>query len=259
MNESRLLANEVAVITGASSGIGRAIALEFANQGADVVVADIREDPREGGPPTHQLIEQEMDRHARFIECDVTNLDQLEEAMAAADDLGGIDVMVNNAGVVRGEEFFEVSEDDFDWTMNVNVKGTFFGSQVAARRMVDAGGGSIVNLSSVAGIRGGGAYVTYCTSKGAVRLMTYALASRLGPEGIRVNAIHPGVIETAMTMEDIPIVGTEAGDAYLQQIPSRRFGQPENVAEVAVFLASELANYVNGESVIVDGGMTNTL
>lgn len=258
MNESALVANTVAVVTGASSGNGRAIAREFADQGADVVVADIREDPREGGTPTHDLIEQETERTARFVDCDVTDLDQLEAAVAAADDLGGVDVMVNNAGVFRGEAFLDVSEEEFDRLMDINVKGTFFGSQAAARRMVDSGGGSIINLSSVAGIRGSGEHVTYCTSKGAVRLMTYSLAGQLGPEGVRVNAIHPGVIETAMTTEDVPIVGTEEGEAYLEQIPSRRFGQPADVADVAVFLASDLAGYVNGESIIVDGGMTNT-
>ena len=143
--------------------------------------------------------------------------------------------------------------------MDVNVRGVFFGTQYAARRMIEDGrGGSVINLSSVAGLEGSANYVTYCTSKGAVRLLTYATAAELGPEGVRVNAIHPGLIETTMTTDDVPIVGTDAGEAFVDRIPSRRFGTPEDVADAALYLASDLADYVNGESLIVDGGMHNT-
>jgi NAD(P)-dependent dehydrogenase (short-subunit alcohol dehydrogenase family) len=143
--------------------------------------------------------------------------------------------------------------------MDINVKGVFFGSQAAAKKMVEKGSGNIVNISSVAGLQGSGEYVTYNTSKGAVRLMTYALASKFGPQGIRVNAIHPGLIETTMTTEDVPIFGTEQEDAFVETIPSRRAGTPEDVANAAVFLASDLGGYVNGESLVVDGGMSSTL
>jgi NAD(P)-dependent dehydrogenase (short-subunit alcohol dehydrogenase family) len=142
--------------------------------------------------------------------------------------------------------------------MDVNVKGTFFGAQAAAERMVERGGGAIINLSSVAGLEGSAGYATYCASKGAVRLLTYSLAAELGPEGVRVNAIHPGIIDTAMTTEDVPIIGSEAGEAYLDGIPSRRWGDPGDIADAAVFLASDAGDYVNGESLTVDGGMTNT-
>jgi NAD(P)-dependent dehydrogenase (short-subunit alcohol dehydrogenase family) len=253
-----LLADKTAVVTGGSSGNGRAIALAYAREGADVVVADIREEPREGGTPTHELVEQESDARSTFVECDVTDLAQLEAAVDAADEFGGVDVMVNNAGIFHAEEFLEVDPDTFQQMMDVNVRGVYFGSQYAARKMVDAGGGAIVNLSSVAGLEGTGPYVSYCTSKGAVRLMTYALASALGPEGVRVNAIHPGLIETKMTTEDVPILGTEEGKQYMETIPSRRAGQPEDVADAALFLASDMADYVNGESLVVDGGMSST-
>jgi NAD(P)-dependent dehydrogenase (short-subunit alcohol dehydrogenase family) len=167
--------------------------------------------------------------------------------------------MVNNAGVFSGGDFLDATEADFSRLMDVNVKGTFFGAQAAAERMVEGGdGGAIVNLSSVAGLEGSAGFATYCASKGAVRLLTYSLAAELGPEGVRVNAIHPGVIETAMTTDDVPIVGTESGDDYLEDIPSRRFGDPGDVADAAVFLASAAGDYVNGESLTVDGGMTNT-
>jgi len=253
-----LLTGKTAVVTGAMSGNGREISRLYAEHGANVVVADIREEPRQGGVPTHELINEQTDSDARFVSCDVTSKDDLKEAVETAKDLGGIDIMVNNAGVFRAEDFTSVTEDEFDLLMDINVKGVFFGTQVAAERMIETGGGSIINLSSVLGLNRTGDYVTYCTSKGAVRLMTYSTADALGPEGIRVNAIHPGVIETSMTTDDVPIVGSEDGEAFLETIPSRRFGQPEDVADTALYLASDLSSYVNGESLTLDGGMTNT-
>lgn len=253
-----LLTDQVAVITGGMSGNGRSIARTFAEHGADVVVADVVDEPREGGVPTHELVESETDARATFVHCDVTEKSDLESAMEAAEEFGGVDVMVNNAGIFRGEDFLSVTEDEFDQLIDVNVKGVFLGTQAAGSRMVDGDGGSIINLSSVAGLEGTGEYVSYCTSKGAVRLMTYATASALGPEGVRVNAIHPGIIETMMTTDDVPIVGTAEGEAYLESIPSRRFGAPEEVADAALYLASDMSSYVNGESLVIDGGMTNT-
>jgi NAD(P)-dependent dehydrogenase (short-subunit alcohol dehydrogenase family) len=255
---SPLLTDDVAVVTGGSSGNGRAIARRFAAEGADIIVADIQESPREGGKPTHELIEAETDAKATFVECDVTNVDNLESAVEAAEEFGGVTVMVNNAGIFHGEEFLEVDEDAFDRMMDINVKGVFFGAQAAAKRMVKADGGRIINLSSVAGLKGSGEFVTYCGTKGAVRLLTYAMAAKLGPDGVRVNAIHPGLIETAMTTDDYPIMGTDAEEEFVQAIPSRRAGQPKDVADAALYLASDLSDYVNGESLVVDGGMTNT-
>ena len=255
---STLLKDNVAVVTGGSSGNGRAIARRFASEGADIVIADIQESPREGGDPTHELIEAETQARATFVECDVTNVDDLEAAVAAAEEFGGVTVMVNNAGIFHGEEFLEVDEEAFDRMMDINVKGVYFGAQAAAKRMVEAGGGRIINISSVAGLEGSGEFITYCGTKGAVRLLTYAMAAKLGPDGVRVNAIHPGLIETTMTTDDYPIMGTDAEEDFLQAIPSRRAGQPEDVADTALYLASDLSDYVNGESLVVDGGMTNT-
>ncbi|WP_436348725.1 SDR family oxidoreductase [Natronorubrum sp. FCH18a] len=255
---SRLLSGDTAVVTGGSSGIGRSIALQFASHGADVVIADLQPEPREGGISTHKQIENETDASARYVECDVTDVSDLERAVDAADEFGGISIMVNNAGTFRDESFLEVTEAEFDQLMDVNVKGVFFGAQTAARKMVDAAGGSIINLSSVAGYRGAGDYTSYCTSKGAVRLFTYALADRLGRNGIRVNAIHPGSIDTAMMNEDSSVFGTEAGERLLESIPLGERGEPKDVGNTAVYLASDLASYVTGESIIVDGGRTQT-
>ncbi len=248
-----LLTGKVAVVTGAASGNGRAIALAFAKEGASVVIADIRQDPREGGIPTHELIEQTGAR-AKFVQCDVTQVADLESTIAAADTLGGIDILVNNAGILSKQNLLNANESDFDRTMGINVKSVYFGSQAAAKRMIAKGKGSIINLSSIAGMRGTGGYALYCASKGAIRHMTYALADELGPSGIRVNAIHPGIIETQMNIADDPLIGTEMGDFYMNLIPLRRWGQPSDVADVAVFLASDLSSYVNGASLVVDGG-----
>jgi len=256
---SDLLSGHVAVVTGGASGIGREIALTYAVEGADVVVADIQSEPREGGTPTHEKIEAETDAAATFVECDVSDVEAVRAAVDAADEFGGVSIMVNNAGIFRGEDFLEVEPEDFDHLMDINVKGTFFGAQAAAKKMVENDvEGSIINLSSVAGLEGTGGFASYCTSKGAVRLMTYSLADALGDAGINVNAIHPGVIETEMTTDDVPIVGTDQGEGYLQTIPSRRFGDPEDIADAAVFLASDMSDYVNAESMVVDGGMTNS-
>lgn len=254
-----LLEGRVAVVTGGASGNGRAIALAFARHGAAaVVVADRRAEPREGGEPTTELIERETSTRAVFQQTDVARVRDVRAAVEAADALGGVDVLVNNAGIFRPEPFLEVTEDDYAELMDVNLRGVFFGAQAAARRMIDKGAGSIINVSSIAGMQGAGGFVTYCASKGGVRLMTYALAQTLGEHGIRVNAIHPGLIDTTMTRRDVPIFGSPMGDAYIAGIPLRRAGQPDDVAGAAVFLASDLASYVTGESILVDGGFVNT-
>jgi NAD(P)-dependent dehydrogenase (short-subunit alcohol dehydrogenase family) len=257
---SALLTGETAVVTGGSSGNGRAIALTFAEHGADVVVADVVEEPREGGDPTAAVIEAETDANATFVDCDVTNVDDLDDALDAAEDYGGVSIMVNNAGIMSAEDLFATTEEDYEHLMDVNVKGVFFGSQLAAERMVDAGReGSIVNMSSVGGLFGSSRVFLYSTSKGAVKLMSYALAGVLGEHGIRVNALHPGTIKTAMTIEfEGGAVGTEDEDQIAAGIPLKRIGTPQDVANAALFLASDLAGYVTAESLVVDGGALNS-
>ncbi len=252
------LANRVAVVTGGASGNGRAICRRFAEEGAAVVVADLQEDPRQGGTPTHELVQDEGGE-ATFVQCDVSNRVDLESAVDAAEEFGGVDAMVNNAGIFRGEEFLEVREEGLQQFLDVNVKGVFFGAQVAAERMLESGGGSIVNMASIGAVRALGAYTCYDLTKGAVTSMTYSLADRFGDEGIRVNAVMPGIIGTAMTEDDVPIVGTDQGEQYAEtSIPMGRFGDPEEVADATVYLASDQASYVNGETLVVDGGVTHT-
>ena len=254
---SRLLPETVAVITGASSGIGRATARLFAENGADVVIADIREEPRTGGAPTHELIEDETDSQGIFVECDVTNVDDVERAVSTADELGQLDVMVNAAAMHRPHDFLTLTEDEYDQMMDLNLKAVCFGCQRAAARMVEQGSGSIINFSSTAGIHGSKQSATYSASKGGVRLLTYSLANILGPDGVRVNVIHPGLTETMLMTEDVPVFETESLEKYLDAIPLGRAAEPREIAKGVLFLASDLGSYVNGESLIIDGGATH--
>jgi len=257
-----LLSDRVAVVTGGSSGIGRGISLALAEHGADVVVADVREEPKEGGLPTHEQIAADTDAEATFVTCDVTNVADLEAAVEAADAFGGVNVMVNNAGIYHPEAFLETTEAEYQQMLDINLKGVFFGAQAAAARMVENGdGGSIINTSSVDGIFGHGDRPSYSASKGGVRLLTYSLAHRFGPDGIRVNAIHPGAVGTMIGSEfadaDLdPEAAAEGMEQLLQMVPLGRMGQPEDIAGAAVFLASDLAGYVTGASLVVDGGWT---
>jgi len=246
---SQRLADTTALVTGASSGIGRAIALRFGEEGASVVVADIRTEPREDGTPTHERLSD-----GTFIETDVSDVEALRSTITeTVETFGSLDVVVNNAGVFPGSQPIEtVSEDEYDRLMAINLKGVYFGSTLAAEVMREQGdGGSIINLSSIAGVVGFDDSAAYCASKGGVTNLTRELALELGVDGIRVNAISPGVIETAMTTEDAAVAGT-MGD----RIPLGRDGQPEEIAGAALFLASDASSYVTGHNLVVDGGYT---
>jgi len=249
-----LLQGQVAIVTGGASGNGRAIARAFAREGARVVVADLTETPREGGETTVALIEAENPGMAQFLRCDVTEVADLEAAVALAESVGGLSVMVNNAGILKKEPILQATEAMFQTMIDVNVKSVFFGSQAAARAMVPRGRGVILNMCSIAGMRGTGGFAHYNMTKGAVRLLSYALADELGPHGIRVNNVAPGIMNTMMNVEDDPVIGTAQGESYLPMIPARRWGRPEEVAQACVYLASDMASYVTGTTHIVDGG-----
>lgn len=249
-----MLENKIAIVTGGSSGNGRSIAVKFAENGAKVIVADLSEIGREGGEPTADAINAVHPGMARFVKCDVSKVAELEALVSEAEDWGGLDIMVNNAGILKKEPFLEATEEVFHQMIDVNVKSVFFGSQMAARVMAKRKSGVIINMCSIAGMRGTGGFSHYNQSKGAVRLLSYALADELGPMGIRVNNVNPGIMRTQMNVEDDPVIGTETGEGYLDMIPARRWGEPEEVADACLYLASDLAKYVMGTSLIVDGG-----
>jgi len=259
---SQLLSTQTAIVTGGASGIGRNIALTFADHGANIVVADVRETPREGGEPTHEKITNETDQSAVFVECDVTERADLEAAVEVAEDLGGLDIMVNNAGIHSETPFLDITEEEFDQLMDINVKGVFLGAQVAGEQLIENDdGGTIINMASLAADSGAAYQTLYTASKGAVKSLTYALADFFGGHGVRVNAIKPSFTETQM-LEQGGMGEGEAGkqlqQAMLGATPAGRFGQPNEIANVALFLASDLSSYVNGESILVDGGLGNT-
>lgn len=249
-----MLKDKLAIVTGGSSGNGRAIAMGFVKQGARVIIADLDETVREGGNPTADVINAEYPDQARFMRCDVSRITDLQAVVDAAEDWGGLDIMVNNAGILKKEPILEATEAIFHQMINVNVKSVFFGSQIAAQAMVTRKSGVIINMCSIAGMRGTGGFSHYNLSKGAVRLLTYSLADELGPLGIRVNNVNPGIMRTQMNIEDDPVIGTETGEGYLNMIPARRWGEPEEVADACIYLASDLSKYVMGTSLVVDGG-----
>lgn len=249
-----LLEGKVAVVTGGSSGNGRAISEGFVAQGAKVIVADLRPEGREGGTPTAEAMNAIHPGCAKFVTCDVSRIADLEALVDEAEAWGGLDIMVNNAGILQKEPFLEAKEATYQRMQDVNVKSVFFGSQMAARAMVKRKNGVIINMCSIAGMRGTGGFCHYNMCKGAVRLLTYSLADELGPMGIRVNNVNPGIMRTQMNVQDDPVIGTETGEGYLDMIPARRWGEPSEVADACIYLASDLAKYVMGTSLVVDGG-----
>ncbi|CAN1552243.1 FabG Dehydrogenases with different specificities (related to short-chain alcohol dehydrogenases) [Sphingomonadaceae bacterium] len=240
-----MLEGRIAIITGAASGQGAAEARLFASQGCFVVLTDVCEDGRE--------VARTIGKRALFIRHDVANASDWQEVVnTALDAFGGIDILINNAGIYHAASLGETSVEDFDKMYNVNQKGPFLGMAAVSGPMADRGAGSIVNISSVGGLRGFGGEFAYCTSKWAVRGMTKCAAIDLAPLGIRVNSVHPGPIDTPM----VDNVSSDERDAWVQTVPLVRFGMPEEVAELVVFLASDRARYITGAEFAVDGGMT---
>ncbi|QLL07557.1 SDR family oxidoreductase [Mycobacterium vicinigordonae] len=254
VRESGLVAGKVAVVTGAASGLGRAIALALDREGAKaVVVADLHREPREGGPATDVVLRCP----SKYVECDVTNPDDVERAVSAADEFGGVDIMVNNAGIVVIKPFLEFTEDEYDRQMAVNAKGVFFGTQAAGRRMAQRGAGVIVNMSSVAALAGSADWSGYSASKAAAKLISSSAAQALAPSGVRVNSLHPGLVTTEMARSDLGVADGDVAKAFA--IPFGRAACPDEIADVAVVMCSDLSRYMTGSAVVVDGGMINTL
>ena len=249
------LANKVAVVTGGAGGIGRAISLAFAREGADVVVgyhasAEKARQVRDG-------IEAQG-RRSLACKVDVSNRAQVEEMVGTTvSALGRIDILANVAGITLRSPLEELSEEDWDRVIDINLKGTFLCSQAVGRAMIEQGGGNILNIGSVSGVAPHYHRGAYGPSKAAVAMLSKVMAVEWAAHGIRVNTIHPGTTETEMTNYSYPTAEMRAKRE--KTIPLNRFVQPEEVAAAAVFLASDDAAAITGHSLVIDGGFQNGL
>ncbi len=244
-----MLDGKVAIVTGAGRGIGRAIALALAREGADVVVNDV--DSRLAEATANEV--KSMGRRALSIVADVSNREEVIKMVeTAVKAFGKIDILVNNAGIFSSIPLEDVKEENWDKTMKINLKSVFLCSQAAMKFMKSQRSGKIVNIASLAGKVGGMvAGADYAASKAGVICLTKSLAKQLAPYGINVNAVAPAWIETDM-MKDWP---KETKEAILRQIPLGRFGKPEEVAEAVVFLVSEGAGFITGATIDINGGI----
>lgn len=244
-----MLKDKVAIVTGAGSGVGRAIALHFAKKGADVVVPDIN---LKGAQNTAKEIEA-LGRKSLVIKTDVSNSSDVDQMVKeTVNKLGKIDILVNNAGICIQKPLMETTESDWDKVLDINLKGVFLCSKRVVPEMLKQGGGKIINLASVAGQVGFLNSSAYCASKGGVINLTREMALELAPKNINVNAIGPGVIETPMTRDMLADDATKR--MLLGSTPFGRVGHPEDIANAALFLASGESNFINGITLFVDGG-----
>ena len=240
------LEGKVALVTGASYGIGFALATAYAQAGAKIVFNDIKQELVDKGLAAYKA--EGID--AKGYVCDVTNEEQVNAMVAQIEkEVGVIDILVNNAGVSESTPFTEYTEETFDKVMDLNVKGVFNATRAASECMIAKGQGVILSTSSMVSIYGQPSGFAYPASKFAVNGLTVSLARELGPKGIRVNAVAPGITLTDM-MKAVP---KEVIDPLIKQIPLRRLGQPEDIANAFVFLASDEASYITGVVLSVDG------
>lgn len=244
-----MLKDKIAVITGASRGIGRAIAIELAMQGAIVIIN------YNGSKEKAEEVKAEIESNggrAQTYQCDVSDFTECEKFFKKViTKFGKIDILINNAGITRDGLIARMTEEDFDQVLNTNLKGTFNCIRFVSRQMMKQRGGRIVNMSSVSGVLGNAGQANYAASKAGVIGLTKATARELAPRNITVNAIAPGFIETDMT-EALPEAAKEASVA---QIPLGHFGKPEDIANAVAFLVSEKGGYITGQIIHVDGGM----
>jgi 3alpha(or 20beta)-hydroxysteroid dehydrogenase len=245
------LEGKVAVITGAARGQGAAAARLFVAEGARVVIADVLDD-------IGRQLAAELGPAATYRHLDVSSEDDWQAAVDdTVQELGSVDVLVNNAGILRFAALTDMALEDYLRVINVNQVGTFLGMRTVAKPMIAAGGGSIVNISSVEGLAGMPYLSAYTATKFAIRGMTKVAALELGPMGIRVNSVHPGMIVTDMVKDAAGGADVDLSPAA-KRIPLRRMGESEDIAEVVLFLASDRAAYVTGAELAADGGATAT-
>ncbi len=241
------LENKVAIITGGGRGIGKATAKRFAEEGAKIAIVEF--DEANGKAAADELSEL---TEVAFLQVDVSKRNQAQQmAQAVVDHFGKIDILLNNAGILRDAQLLKMTEEDFDAVISVNLKGAFNCGQAVAEHMVEQGSGRIINVSSVVGLYGNFGQSNYVASKAGIIGMTKVWARELGRKGICVNAVAPGFIGTEM-VEAMP---QKIIDAMVSKVPLQRMGAPEEVANVYLFLASDDASYVNGTVISVDGGV----
>ncbi len=247
------LKDKVAVITGGASGIGRATAKLFASEGAAVVIADLNS---ENGPPVAKEIAA-IGARAIFEATDVTSASDCRRLIETTrEEFGRLDILFNNAGIIRRATVLDLDEKDWDRVMEVNVKSIFLLSKFAIPLMRESGGGAIINMASGWGLNGGPKAAVYCASKGAVVLLTKAMAVDHGAQNIRVNCICPGDTDTGMLAEEARQLGEESARFVMAaaQRPLRRVGRPAEIAQAALYLASDASSFVTGTALVVDGG-----
>ena len=242
------LKDRVSLITGAARGIGKEIALNFAREGSNIVVFDV---DLEAAQSTQREIE-ELGRRAMSFKVDVTNLRQIEEMMnLILDKFSKIDILVNNAGITKDNLILRMSEEDWDKVLSVNLKGAFNCMKVVSRKMLKKRYGKIVSIASIIGMIGNAGQSNYAASKGGLIALTKSLAKELASRNINVNAVAPGFIETPMTAK----LPEDYKKQMLENIPMGKFGSPEDVAKVCLFLASSESDYMTGQVIVVDGGV----
>jgi 3-oxoacyl-[acyl-carrier protein] reductase len=249
------LSGKTAIVTGARRGMGRAIALALAREGANVVVSDISQED------CQRVVDEieELGRKGLAVKCDVSSSDDVEDMVKrTVAEFGRVDILVNNAGIIDFKPFLELTDEEWDKTLNINLKGQFLCARATGRVMIKNKWGRIINIASISSGGCGIAFpliAHYTASKGGVVALTEALALELTAQGINVNAICPGAVDTDMAK------GTkESGQLaqVLARIPKGRLGQPEEIASLAVFLASEESDYISGTAIVIDGGWLTT-
>ena len=242
------LENKIALVTGAARGIGQAIALQLAADGADLALCDVK---AEWLDDTVAKVKA-LGRRAEAYAMDVANGAAVGEAVAKIlADFGRIDVLVNNAGITRDTLLIRMTEEDWDAVLDINLKGAFLVTKAVVKSMMKQRSGAIVNIASVVGIMGNPGQANYTASKAGLIALTKTTAKEMGSRNVRVNAVAPGFIRTAMTDK----LAAPVKDAMLKMVPLGRLGEPEDVAKAVAFLASDAAAYVNGQTLAVCGGM----
>lgn len=244
-----MLENKVALVTGASRGIGREIALTLAAQGAFVIVN------YNGSEKRAQEVVETIEKNggkAVVYQCSVGDFNACEEMIQSiVSEYGHLDILVNNAGITKDNLIMKMKEEDFDAVINTNLKGAFNTIRHSAKQMLKQRSGKIINISSVSGILGNAGQANYAASKAGVIGLTKTMARELASRGITVNAVAPGFVETKMT----EVLDAKIKEAACRQIPLGKFGQTKDIAEMVAFLASEKADYITGQVISVDGGM----